>query len=189
MQIQLSWAGHVVRFAGPAAPQETFVQRTPTRQTLRWRPEEALQRHSQSVTESLRYQPQFVIASSYGQTKVAGICSQWRKVPWSQQDCCSWATQARQGKQSLKVSDSSHHPLSTLHKNLLSADSPQKPSPHPQGQTLPAASWLYGPRRVDGRTPGVDLDLRARSSAVIVVCYHSIFFFIFSAIWPVRGYS
>ena len=80
------------------------------------------------------------------------IYAQWRKVPWSQQDCCSCATQARQEKQSLQVSDSSHHPLSTLHKNLSSADWPQKPSPHPQGQTLQAPGWLDGPCQIDRRT-------------------------------------
>ena len=62
--------------ARPLAPQETLVGRTPTWQMLSLKPEEALQRHSQSVTESLWHQPQLVGASSYGQTKVAGICSE-----------------------------------------------------------------------------------------------------------------
>ena len=60
----------------------SVVLRTPAWQTLPWRPEEALQRHSQSVAESFRHQPQLMGASTYGKTKVVDSCSQWCKVIW-----------------------------------------------------------------------------------------------------------
>ena len=46
----------------------SVIVRTPAWQTLPWRPEEALQRHSQSVAESFRHQPQLMGASIYGKT-------------------------------------------------------------------------------------------------------------------------
>ena len=86
-------------------------------------------------------------------------CLKYSRANWSKYiqiiagSPCVTATQARQETQSLQVSDSSNHPLFTLHQNLPSVDWPHKPSPHSQGHTLPTPGWLDGPRRIDERTP------------------------------------
>ena len=62
------------------------------------------------------------------------------------------AEQRRQDrKSSAAKSDRSHHSLSILHQNLLSADWPDQSSPHPQERNLPATGSLDGPRRIDGQ--------------------------------------
>ena len=144
MQSQLCWAGHVVCMPDHWLPKRLFYGELQQGKHLPRRPEKALQRHTKSLVEGLQHQHQHLAADCTWHRKVASICSQGCKNPWSQQDSSSWAVQTDKEKQHKQIPNSSCHSLSTLPENLLDMNCPDQPSLYPQRPT-PPPGWLDGP--------------------------------------------
>ena len=128
----------VIRTCQVPVQLKPFCKLFPFLQTLPWRPEKALQRHSQSVTESLRHQPQ-LRGSKQLETDQSGghlfAVAQSLITPTGLLQLSNAAKTGKAEPLSLR-----QQPPSTVHTapDLSSVDWPHKPSPHPQGQTLQA---------------------------------------------------